>query len=67
MQVLHFLDLAQNANKVSFTFNFTKISKDRHLTVTGSKILKLLPDTPFDTSFQNKVLVSFQLFLFVCY
>ena len=67
MQVLDFLNLAQNANKMSFPFNFTKISKDRHFTVTGSKILKLLPDTSFDTSFQNNVLVSLQLFLFVRY
>ena len=67
MQVLDFLNLAQNANKMSFPFNFTKISKGRHFTVTGSKILKLLPDTPFDTSFQNNVLVSLQLFPFVCY
>ena len=67
MQVLDFLNLSQNANKMSFPFNFTKISKGRHFTVTGSKILKLLPDTSFDTSFQNNVLVSLQLFLFVRY
>ena len=66
-QVLYFLNLAQNANKMSFPLNFTKISKGRHFTVTVSKILKLLPDTPFDTSFQNNVLVSLQLFPFVCY
>ena len=29
-----------------------------------SEILKLLQDTPFDTSFQNNVLVSLQLFPF---
>ena len=29
-------------------------------------ILKLLPDTTFDTTFQNDVLVSLQLFPFVC-
>ena len=52
---------------MSFPFNFTKISKGRHFTVTGSKILKLLPDTSFDTSFRNNVLVSLQLFPFVCY
>ena len=52
---------------MSFPFNFTKISKDRHFTATGSKILQLLPDTIFDTSFQNTVLVSLQLFFFVCY
>ena len=52
---------------MSFPFNFiTKISEDHHFTVTGSKILKLLSDTPFGTSFQNDVLVSLQLFPFVC-
>ena len=56
---LRFLKLSENANKMSFPFNFTKISKVRHFTVTGSEILKLLPDIPFDTSFQNNVLVSF--------
>ena len=66
-QVLDFLDLAQNANKMSFLFNFAKISKGCHFTVTGLKILKLLPDTLFDISFQNNVLVSLQLFPFVCY
>ena len=35
--------------------------------VTGSEILKLLPETPFDTSFQNNVLVSLQQIRFVCY
>ena len=64
---MHFLNLAQNANKMPFPFNFTKILKDRHFTGTGSKILKLLPDTPFDTSFQNNVLMRLQLFHFVCY
>ena len=64
---LRFLKLAQNANEMSFPFNFTKISKDHHFTVTGSKILKLLPDVPFDTSFQNNVLVTLQLFPVVCY
>ena len=44
-----------------------KISKSRNFTIIWSKILKLLPDTHFDTSFQNNVLVSLQLFLFVCY
>ena len=67
MQVLDVLNLAQNTNKMSFLFNFTKISKGRHFTVTEPKILKLLPDTPFDTSFQYNVLVSLQLFPFVCY
>ena len=67
MQVLDFLNLAQNVNKRSFPFNFTKISKDRHFTVTEPNILKLLPDTPFDTSFQNDVLASLQLFPLVCY
>ena len=66
-QVLDFLNLAQNANKTSFPFNIAKTSKGRHFTVTGSKILNLLPDTPFHTIFQNNVLVSLQLFLFVCY
>ena len=66
-QVLDFLKLTQNANKMSFPFNVTKISNDRHFTVTWSKILKHLPDTPFGTSFQNNVLVSLQLFPFVCY
>ena len=47
-QVLRFLNLAQNANKMSFTFNFPNISKSRHFTVTWSKILKLLPETPCD-------------------
>ena len=60
-------NLAQNANKMSFPFNFTKMSKGRHFMVARSKILKLLPETPFDTSFQNGVLVSLQLFSFVCY
>ena len=65
-QVLDFLkNLGQNANKRSFPFNFKKISKSRHFTVTGSKILKVLPDTSFHTSFQNNVLVSLQLFPFV--
>ena len=35
--------------------------------VTGLKFLKLLTDATFDTSFQNNVLVSLQLFPFVCY
>ena len=52
---------------MSFPFNFTKISKDGHFTVTGSKILKLLSDTPFDTNFQNHILVSLQVFPVVCY
>ena len=51
MQVLGFLNLAQNANKMSFPFNFTKTSKGRHFTVTEPKILKILPDTLFDTAF----------------
>ena len=67
MQVLDFLNLAQNANKWSFPFNFTKISKGRHFTVTEPNMLKLLPDTPFDTSFQNNVLMRLQLFPFICY
>ena len=67
MQVLDFLNLAQNANKMPFPFNFTKISKGRHFTVPEPKVLKLLPDTPFDATFQNSVLVSLQLFPFVCY
>ena len=67
MQVLDFLNLAQNANKMSFLFNFTKNSKGCHFTVTEPKILKLLPGTPFDTAFQNSVLMSLQLFPFVCY
>ena len=62
MQVLHFLNLAQNANKKSFPFNFTKISKGCHFTVTETNILKLLLDTLSDTTFQNNVLVSLQLF-----
>ena len=57
-QILDFLNLQQNANKMSFPFNFTKISKGSHFTVTSSKILKLLPNIPFDTSFQSNVLVS---------
>ena len=61
------VSLLQNVNKMSFPFNFKKISKGRHFMVTRSEILKLLPDTPFDTSFQNNVLVSLQLFSFVCY
>ena len=52
---------------MSFPFNFTNISMDRHFTVTWSKILKLLSDTPFDTSFQNHILVSLQVFPVVCY
>ena len=52
---------------MSFPVNFTKLSKGRHFTVTEPNIMKLLPDIPFDTSFQNDVLVSLQLFLFVCY
>ena len=67
MHVWNFLNWAQNVNKRSFPFNFTEISKGCHFTVTEPNILKLLPDTPFDTSFQNNVLVSLQLFLFVCY
>ena len=51
---------------MSFPFNFTKISKEPHFTVTQPKILKLLSDTTFDTSFQN-VLVSLKLLPFVCY
>ena len=62
-QVLDFFNLAQNANKMSFPFNFTKISNGCHFTVTEPKILKLLPDTNFDTSFQNNILVSLQLLL----
>ena len=67
MQVLGFLNLAQNANKMSFPFNFTKISKGLHFTVTEPKVLKVLPDTPFDAALQNSVLVSLLLFPFVCY
>ena len=67
MQILEFLNLAQNPNKMSFPFNFTKFSKSRHFTGTRSIILKLLPDKHFDTSFQYSVLVSLQLFSFVCY
>ena len=52
---------------MSFPVNFTKLSKGRHFTVTEPNIMKLLPDIPFDTSFQNDVLVSLQLFLLVCY
>ena len=66
MQVLDFLNLAQNANKWSFPFNFTKMSKGCHFTVTEQNILILLPDTTFDTTFQNDVVVSLQLFPFVC-
>ena len=51
MQVLDFLNLAENANKMSFPSNFTKISKGRHFTVTKPKILKILPDTLFGTAF----------------
>ena len=67
MQVLDFLSFAQKVNKMSFPSNFTKISEGRHFAVTEPKILKLLPDTPFDTTFQSNVLVSLQLFPFVCY
>ena len=67
MQVLYFPHLVQNANKASFPFSFTKMSKDHHFMVTGLKFLKLLTDATFDTSFQNNVLVSLQLFPFVCY
>ena len=67
MQVLDFLNLAQSPKKRSFPFNFTNISKVRHFTVTEPNILKLLPDTPFDTTFQNNVLVSLQVFLFAYY
>ena len=66
MQVLDFLNLAQNANKMSLPFNFTKSSKGHHFTVTEPKILKLLPDTPLDTVFQNNVIMSLQLFPFAC-
>ena len=51
MQVLDFLNLAENANKMSFPSNVTKISKGRHFTVTKPKILKILPDTLFGTAF----------------
>ena len=67
MEVLGFLNLPQNANKMSFLLNFTNISQGRHFAVTESKILKLLPDIPFNTSFQNNVLVTLRLFPFVCY
>ena len=45
---------------MSFSFNFTKISKGHHFTVNGSKILKLSPDPPFSSSFQKKVLASYR-------
>ena len=67
MQVLDFLNLAKSMKKRSFPFNFTNISTGRHFTVTDPNILKLLPDTPFDTTFQNNVLVSLQLFPFACH
>ena len=37
MQVLDFLNLAQNANKMSFPFNFTKFSKAVILRSLGQK------------------------------
>ena len=67
MQVLDFLNLAQSTKKRSFPFNFTNISMGPHFTVTDPNTVKLLPDTPFDTTFQNNVLVSLQLFPFACY
>ena len=67
MQVLDFLKLAQGTKKRSFPFNFTNISTGRHFTVTDPNTVKLLPDTPFDTTFQNNVLVSLQLFPFASY
>ena len=51
MQDLDFLNLAQNTNKTSFPFNFRKISKGCHFTVTEQIILKFLPGTTFDTTF----------------
>ena len=66
-QVLDFLDLAQNANKMSFLFNFAKISKGCHFTVHGSNNLKLSPGTAIDSTFQTDVLASLLLLSFVCH
>ena len=63
-QVLDFLNLAQNVNKMSFLFIFTKISRGfKNFTATGTKILKFLPSTPFDTSFENNCTSDFCLLL----
>ena len=60
-------NLAKAANKMSFPFNFAKISKSRHFTVHGSTDLKLLPDTAIDSTLQKNVLASLLLFSFACY
>ena len=52
---------------MSLPFNFAKISKGRHFTVSGSKNLKLSLDSPFHNSFQKNVLASWLLFSFCCY
>ena len=66
-QVLDFLNLAQNANKMSFPLNFNNNFKGPPLFSHWVKNVELLPGTPSDTSFQNNVLVSLHLFPFGCY
>ena len=66
-QVLDFLKLAQNANKMSFPLNFNNNFKGLTLFGPWVKNVELPPDTPSDTSFQNNVLVSLHLFPFGCY
>ena len=59
-----FLQKAQNVNKMSFLFIFTKISRSfKKFTATGTKILEFLPGTPFDTSFENNCTSDFCLLL----
>ena len=65
--VLYFRNLEKLAIKMWFSFNSAKNLKDRHFVVGGSKNLKLSPNTCFGVSFQKNVLLSFLIFLSVCY
>ena len=60
-------NLPKTANKMSFPFNFAKISKGRHFKVRKFKNLKLSLDTAIDSAFQEKLLESLLLSSFVCY
>ena len=57
--VWYFRNLEKLAIKIRFPFNSAKNVKDRHFVVGGSKNLKLLPNTCFDVSFQEKCIAEF--------
>ena len=51
--------------KCPFRSILQKFQRTVILQLLGEKSFKLLPDTPLDTSFQNNVKVSLQLFPFI--